>query len=45
MNGARPWSPIQDVAAMVERRWQEYGLDDLELTEEVDPNLFGYDMR
>jgi len=34
-----------EVAAMVERRWQEYGLDDVELTEEVDPNLFGYDMR
>jgi 4-hydroxy-3-polyprenylbenzoate decarboxylase len=33
-----------DVAAMVERRWAEYGLADLQLGE-VDPNLFGYDMR
>ena len=33
-----------DVAAMVERRWAEYGLADLQLRE-VDPNLFGYDMR
>ncbi len=32
-----------DTAAMVERRWAEYGLADLK-TEEVDPNLFGYDM-
>ncbi|MBC6452897.1 MAG: UbiD family decarboxylase [Hormoscilla sp. SP5CHS1] len=43
------WGALLDsdpeVAAMVERRWQEYGLDDVELTEEVDPNLFGYDMR
>ncbi len=33
-----------DVAAMVERRWAEYGLADLQLGE-VNPNLFGYDMR
>ncbi|MEQ9670343.1 UbiD family decarboxylase [Coleofasciculus sp. G2-EDA-02] len=33
-----------DVAAMVDRRWIEYGLDDLELGD-VNPNLFGYDMR
>jgi 4-hydroxy-3-polyprenylbenzoate decarboxylase len=33
-----------DTAAMVERRWQEYGLADLQLGE-VDPNLFGYDMK
>ncbi|MEL6137743.1 MAG: UbiD family decarboxylase [Cyanobacteria bacterium J06628_6] len=33
-----------DVAAMVERRWAEYGLGDIEMGE-VDPNLFGYDMR
>lgn len=33
-----------DVAAMVSRRWQEYGLADIELTE-VDANLFGYDMK
>ena len=33
-----------DVATMVERRWVEYGLADLQLGE-VDPNLFGYDMR
>jgi len=39
-------SPLKSdprVAAMVERRWQEYGLADLQLGE-VDPNLFGYDM-
>lgn len=33
-----------EVAAMVERRWAEYGLGDLQLGD-VDPNLFGYDMR
>jgi 4-hydroxy-3-polyprenylbenzoate decarboxylase len=33
-----------DVAAMVDRRWAEYGLEDLH-SGEVDPNLFGYDMR
>ncbi|MEG4964394.1 UbiD family decarboxylase, partial [Microcoleus sp. K4-C2] len=33
-----------DVAAMVERRWAEYGLADLNLGE-VDPNLFGYEMK
>ena len=33
-----------DVAAMVNRRWGEYGFDDLKLGE-VDPNLFGYDIR
>jgi 4-hydroxy-3-polyprenylbenzoate decarboxylase len=32
-----------DVAAMVDRRWAEYGLADLNL-QEVDPNLFGYEM-
>ncbi|MEO0540665.1 MAG: UbiD family decarboxylase, partial [Cyanobacteria bacterium P01_A01_bin.105] len=32
-----------DVAAMVERRWADYGLGDIEMGE-VDPNLFGYDM-
>lgn len=32
------------IAAMVSRRWQEYGLDDLDL-KEVNPNLFGYDVR
>ena len=43
-----PWGEAlesdPDVAAMVERRWSEYGLADLQLGE-VDPNLFGYDMR
>jgi 4-hydroxy-3-polyprenylbenzoate decarboxylase len=29
---------------MVDTRWQEYGLADLQLGE-VDPNLFGYDMK
>lgn len=33
-----------DVAAMVERRWAEYGLADLQLGK-VDPNIFGYEMR
>jgi 4-hydroxy-3-polyprenylbenzoate decarboxylase len=33
-----------DVAAMVDRRWAEYGLADINLSE-VDPNLFGYDVR
>lgn len=33
-----------EVAAMVDRRWSEYGLADLELTA-VDPNLFGYEVK
>lgn len=33
-----------DVAAMVDRRWKEYGLGDLKL-DEVDPNLFGYNIK
>jgi 4-hydroxy-3-polyprenylbenzoate decarboxylase len=32
------------VAAMVERRWAEYGLADLAMGE-ANPNLFGYDIR
>jgi 4-hydroxy-3-polyprenylbenzoate decarboxylase len=32
------------IAAMVSRRWQEYGLDDLDLNKEVNPNLFGYEV-
>ncbi|MTJ53882.1 UbiD family decarboxylase [Anabaena sp. UHCC 0253] len=40
----KPLQSDADVAAMVERRWAEYGLADLKLGE-VDPNLFGYDMR
>lgn len=44
----RPWSdelvPDPDTAALVDSRWAEYGLDDLNLGE-VDPNLFGYDLR
>ncbi|HBB33358.1 MAG TPA: UbiD family decarboxylase [Cyanobacteria bacterium UBA8803] len=39
-----PLESDPDVAAMVDRRWAEYGLADLKLGE-VDPNLFGYDMR
>jgi 4-hydroxy-3-polyprenylbenzoate decarboxylase len=39
-----PLKSDPDIAAMVEKRWQEYGLADLQLGE-VDPNLFGYDMR
>jgi len=41
-----PWGdPLvsdADVAAMVDRRWAEYGLSDLNLGV-VDPNLFGYE--
>ena len=44
----RPWSdeliPDPDTAARVDQRWAEYGLDDLNLLD-VDPNLFGYDIR
>ncbi|PSN17109.1 UbiD family decarboxylase [filamentous cyanobacterium CCP5] len=44
----RPWSdelrPDPDTAERVDRRWAEYGLDDLNLRD-VDPNLFGYDIR
>jgi 4-hydroxy-3-polyprenylbenzoate decarboxylase len=44
----RTWStPLEsdpDTAEMVERRWAEYGLADLQLGE-VNPNLFGYDMQ
>jgi 4-hydroxy-3-polyprenylbenzoate decarboxylase len=44
----RPWNPpLQpdpDTADLVSRRWAEYGLADLKL-DEVDPNLFGYDIR
>jgi 4-hydroxy-3-polyprenylbenzoate decarboxylase len=44
----RTWNaelkPDPDTAALVTRRWAEYGLADLKLGE-VDPNLFGYDMR
>jgi 4-hydroxy-3-polyprenylbenzoate decarboxylase len=33
-----------DVAAMVDRRWAEYGLADLQLSA-VNPNLFGYEIE
>ncbi len=33
-----------DVATLVSRRWEEYGLGNINLTE-VDPNLFGYDIH
>ncbi|MEY3333789.1 MAG: hypothetical protein RLZZ176_2089 [Cyanobacteriota bacterium] len=39
-----PLKSDTDVAAMVDRRWAEYGLADLQLGE-VDPNLFGYDIK
>ncbi len=39
-----PLESDEDVAAMVSRRWQEYGLADIDL-EEVNANLFGYDME
>jgi 4-hydroxy-3-polyprenylbenzoate decarboxylase len=32
------------IAAMVDRRWAEYGLADIDL-DEVNANLFGYDMK
>jgi 4-hydroxy-3-polyprenylbenzoate decarboxylase len=44
---AHEWGEVlesdSDVADMVSRRWSEYGLTDIELTE-VDPNLFGYEI-
>jgi len=40
----KPLKSDFDVAKMVDTRWQEYGLADLQLGE-VDPNLFGYDMK
>ena len=40
----KPLESDPDVAAMVDRRWAEYGLEDLNL-EEVNANLFGYDIR
>jgi 4-hydroxy-3-polyprenylbenzoate decarboxylase len=43
----RPWSdelrPDPDTAALVDRRWADYGLSDINLMD-VDPNLFGYDI-
>ncbi|MDL5047459.1 UbiD family decarboxylase [Oscillatoria amoena NRMC-F 0135] len=39
-----PLKSDADVAAMVDRRWAEYGLADVALGE-VDPNVFGYDMH
>lgn len=38
-----PLESDPDVAAMVSRRWDEYGLLDIDL-QEVDPNKFGYEM-
>lgn len=40
----KPLESDDDTAAMVSRRWREYGLGDIDL-QEVDPNLFGYDMK
>ncbi|WP_254563335.1 UbiD family decarboxylase [Oscillatoria sp. HE19RPO] len=39
-----PLESDPEVAAMVDRRWSEYGLADLELAE-VNPNLFGYNIN
>lgn len=43
-----PWGdPLEsdpEVAAMVDRRWVDYGLAELQLSE-VDPTLFGYDVH
>jgi 4-hydroxy-3-polyprenylbenzoate decarboxylase len=36
--------PDPGIAAMVDRKWAEYGLADIDLNE-VDPNLFGYEMK
>lgn len=42
-----PWGdPLEsdpDVAAMVQRRWRDYGLEDVPL-DAVNPNLFGYEI-
>lgn len=40
----KPLESDPKVAEMVDRRWAEYGLADIKLSE-VDPNLFGYDIR
>jgi 4-hydroxy-3-polyprenylbenzoate decarboxylase len=39
-----PLESDRDTAAMVSRRWAEYGLADINL-DLVDPNLFGYDLN
>jgi 4-hydroxy-3-polyprenylbenzoate decarboxylase len=39
-----PLTSDPDMAQQVDRRWAEYGLADLNLTE-VDPAAFGYDLR
>ncbi len=39
-----PLESDPDTAEMVSRRWQEYGLGDIDLSA-VNANLFGYDMR
>ncbi|MEL7409748.1 MAG: UbiD family decarboxylase, partial [Cyanobacteria bacterium J06558_2] len=39
-----PLESDDDTAAMVTRRWQEYGLGDINLAE-VNANLFGYDIK
>ena len=39
-----PLKSDPDTASMVDRRWAEYGLDDIDLSE-VNANLFGYDMN
>ncbi len=38
-----PLESDPEIATMVDRRWAEYGLADLELGQ-VDPNLFGYEV-
>ena len=39
-----PLESDPDTAEIVSRRWQEYGLGDLDLSE-VNANLFGYDLK
>ena len=39
-----PLESDSDTANMVSRRWAEYGLEDIDLSE-VDANLFGYDIK
>lgn len=41
---SKPLKSDPEMAAIVDRRWAEYGLGDLQQTE-VNPNLFGYDIQ
>jgi hypothetical protein len=39
-----PLESDPEVARMVDRKWADYGLADINLNE-VNPNMFGYDMQ